>query len=429
MSTQVSIPTAFTAAALACAVTAGALPVSRCAGGDWPAFRGPLGNGVATDETSVPVRWDAAKNVLWKNPLPGPGNSSPIVSGGRVFVVCAEESGRKRRLMCFDAIHGAPRWVETVAVAEVEPTHATNPYAASTPAADGKRVVVWHGTPGLFCYDFDGKQLWSIKLGEARHEWGYGSSPILFRNRVILNHGPGRDSFLVAVDLTTGKVRWKTPEPGGVDQAKSRLVGSWSTPVTVLVDGKEQIVCTMPTRVVAYDADTGKILWTCRGIASPRGELAYASPAIAGDLAVALGGYNGPALGLRLGGEGDVTDSRRLWRHESAQPQRIGSGVVVGDHLFLVNAGPGTAECIAIKTGKQLWQHRLGDNQWGSLVLAAGRLYATDQRGVTTVLAPNPSRFEEIARNPIGEPTNSTLAVAGGRIYLRTDAHLFCIAE
>src|SRR5262245_33381074 len=190
---------------LRCACTSflWALAVSAVAG-DWPAFRGPFGNGVA-QEAKAPLQWGPGKNIRWKASLPGPGNSSPIVSRGRVFVTCAEDAGRKRNLYCFDRRTGERLWVSTVANTNAEPTHRTNPCCASTPVADGSRVIVWHGSDGVFCYDFDGKELWKNVLGEVRHDWGYASSPILHRGKVLLNFGPGARTFLAALDLKSGR--------------------------------------------------------------------------------------------------------------------------------------------------------------------------------------------------------------------------------
>src|SRR5262245_22136185 len=226
---------------------------------DWPAFRGPSGNGVA-QEDKAPLHWGAGKNVRWKVTLPGPGNGSPIVSRGRVFLTCAEDEGKKRNLYCFDRRTGEKLWVRTVQFPAVEPTHKSNPYCASTPVADGSRVVVWHGSAGVFCYDFDGTELWKKDLGSTRHDWGYASSPILHGERVILNFGPGSRSFLAALNLKTGDLLWKRDEPGGLDATDKRMVGSWSTPIVVRVGGKDQILCSMPTRVIACDAETGSLL-------------------------------------------------------------------------------------------------------------------------------------------------------------------------
>lgn len=397
-----------------------------CAG-DWPRFRGPSGNGIA-DETKLPDSWGPEQNVKWKVPLNGTGNGSPIVSNGRVFVTAATDRGSQRTLYCFDRRDGRELWRWT---AEFEPgvkTHQANPYCGSTPAANGERVVVWHGSAGLYCYDFGGKLLWKTDPGDVEHIWGYGSSPVIYGNRVLLNFGPGEQSFLMAADLSTGRLLWKTEEPGGANTRSPRMVGSWSTPVVAQVQGEDQILCSMPTRVVAYDPDDGTILWTCSGLSSDRGDLVYTSPLIAGDLGVAMGGYQGPAIAFQLGGTGDVTDTGRLWQLVERQPQRIGSGVVIGDYIYMANAGPAFVQCIELKTGKEMWRERVPDNHWGSVVCADGKLYVTDQRGTTHVFRPNPERFDLIGSNSLGEPSNATPAISDGELFLRTAGHLYCIA-
>ena len=380
-------------------------------------------------EEKAPLHWAPDKNVRWRMSLPGPGNSSPIVSRGRVFVTCAEDSGKKRNLYCFDRRTGAQLWVRTVEFPTIEPTHQSNPYCGSTPVADGARVVVWHGSAGVFCYNFDGTKVWEKDLGAARHEWGYASSPILHRGKVLLNFGPGSRTFLAALDLKTGELLWKHDEPGGLDATDKRMVGSWSTPIVIKVDGKDQVLCSMPTRVIACDPETGSLLWSCAGLANEKVDLVYASPVVSGGIGVAFTGWgNGPTIGFKLGGSGDVTASNRLWLEQ--QPQRIGSGVVVDGRLYIVNAGPGTTQCMECQTGKILWTERLdGGESWGSLVMAAGRLYVTSRRGVTTVFRADPEKFELLAMNDLGEPSHATPAISDGQIFLRTDAHLSCIAE
>jgi outer membrane protein assembly factor BamB len=413
---------------------AGALCVIATSGiaGDWPAFRGPNGNGV-TGEDNAPLHWGPGKNLRWKAALPGPGNSSPIVSRGRVFVTCAENQGKKRNLYCFDRRTGERLWTRTVELDAVEPTHRSNPYCASTPVADGSRVVVWHGSAGLLCYDFKGVQLWETNLGAIRHDWGYASSPILCRDKVILNFGPGSRTFLTAISLKTGNLLWRRDEPGGLDATDQRMVGSWSTPIVIQVNGKDEILCSMPTRVIACDPESGSLLWSCGGLASDKADvkadLVYASPLVCGEIGVAFTGWvNGPTIGFKLGGAGDVTASNRLWLEK--QPQRIGSGVVVGKRLYIVNAGPGTAQCIDCQTGKALWTERLeGGESWGSVVMAAGRLYVTSRKGITTVFRPDPEKLEVLATNDLGEPSNATPAISDGEVFLRTDQHLYCIAE
>lgn len=414
--------------AVMCLGTASVL-VSAAFAGDWPAFRGPTGNGLSP-ESSAPLNWSAEKNVKWKSKLPGPGNGSPIVSNGRVFVLCAEDKGKKRNLYCLDRATGVQQWVRTAAFAQEMPTHQTNPYCGSTPAADGQRVVVFHGSAGLFCYDFAGQELWQRDLGEFRHIWGYGTSPVIVGERVFLHSGPGKRVFVGAYELATGKTVWETDEPVPGNQAREdgKYLGSWTTPVVATIGGKQQLLCTLPKRIVGLDPANGSVLWWCEGVRGPRGDLAYSSPVVCGDVCVTVGGFKGPAIGFPLGGQGNLTDAR-LWRIEE-NPQSIGSGVFYGGHLYRPNAGPGTIECIEPATGKVLWSDRAkGGEYWGSMVLAAGRIYVTNQAGTTIVFRPNPEKFELLAANDLGEPSNSTPAFSDGQIFLRTFGNVYCIAE
>ena len=409
--------------------------VSWTAAADWPAFRGPQGNGIS-DEKNAPLEWSKTKNVKWSATLPQPGNGSPIVSGGKVFVTCAEDAkGHGRSLYCFDRKTGEKAWVKTVTFDKDDPTHETNMYCGSTPAADGKRVVVWHSSGGLYCYDFDGKELWKKDLGEFRHMWGYGSSPVIHNDRVILHTGPGKNEIYVAAfALADGKQIWRTDEPfegdgdyrakdGAYDKA---YMGSWATPLIATIDGKEQAICTMPKRVVSYDLDGGKILWFCEGIRAKQGDLAYSSPAVSGDVCIVTGGFGGPSLAVKVDGDGDITD-KRLWRKDS-NPQSIGSGVVIDGYLYRPNAGPGTIECIDPKTGDIKWTER-ASTYWGSIVSVAGRCYAPGQDGVTLVFKPSPEKFELLAKNSLGEGTNSTPAISDGEFFIRTMKTLHCIGQ
>jgi len=287
---------------------------------------------------------------------------------------------------------------------------------------------VWHGSAGIFCYGFDGAKVWEKNLGQLHHDWGYASSPILYRNMVILNFGPGLRTFLCALDANTGSLLWKLEEPGGLDATDKRMVGSWTTPVVARINRKDQILCSMPTRVIACDPRSGNLLWFCEGLGDEKVDLVYASPLICGDIGVAFTGWvNGPTLGFKLGGAGSVTASNRLWREKHSQ--RIGSGIAVDGRVYIVNAGPGLAQCIECKTGKILWSERLeGGESWGSLVMAAGRLYVTSRKGVTSVFRPDPEKLDLLAMNDLGEPSNATPAISDGQIFLRTDAHLFCVS-
>ena len=288
--------------------------------GDWGEFRGPGRSGV-TAETHVPRSWAGDRNIKWKAALPAPGNSSPVIVG-RAWPLChfrATDRGLVHRGLYAPsiAVTGAPAWSKIVDYNGDDPTHPTNPYCGSSPSADGQRIVVWHGSAGVHCYDPQGAVLWTRDLGKFHHIWGYGSSPVIYRDRVLLNCGPGPRQFVIALDLASGKTLWQSDEPGGdsgleepdKDASKPLWVGSWSTPVVAQVDGRDQVVVALAHHVKAFDPGTGKALWKCDGL----GDLVYTDPLVQGGIGVAMGGYHGPALGFKLGGSGDVTATNRLW--------------------------------------------------------------------------------------------------------------------
>jgi outer membrane protein assembly factor BamB len=400
------------------------LALAICAAAaDWPAFRGVHGDGKA-EGTGYALKWSQSENIRWKVPL-RKGNGSPIVSKGRLFLLDASVDGRERRLLCLDREDGKQLWTRAVTVAEKQPTHKTNYFGSSTPAANGSTVLAWHSSGGLHAYDFSGELLWSRALGDFRHMWGYATSPVIDGERVVLLAGPGKTIFATALDLKTGKTLWQTDEPvdgDGERNAAGHFMGSWTTPRIVDIGEGRAAICSLPTRVNAYDLNNGKILWTVEGLRGKRGDLAYSSPVIEGELGLAIGGYQGPGVGFNLRGE-------RLWRNER-NPQNIGSGVIIDGKCYLAHAGPATIECRDVATGTIRWEAQApsGEKFWGSVVAADGRLYVTGQSGLTLVFAANPERFELLSRNDLDEGSNSTPAFSDGQIFLRTFSHLYCIA-
>jgi outer membrane protein assembly factor BamB len=401
---------------------------------DWPAWRGPRGDGVS-DEKNLPVRWSTLQNVRWRVALPEPGNSTPIVAKGRVFLTQAV--GKDRTLLCFDRADGKLLWQRGVTTRLADdPTHGTNPYCSASPVTDGQCVIAWFGSDGLHCYDFAGKGLWSRDLGLQRHVWGYGASPVIDGELCFLDFGPGEREFLIAVDKKTGETVWRHDEEsgygkpptddvrgGGADVAT--YVGSWTTPLVMKVEGREQLLMSWPRRLVAYDPKTGRELWTCAGL----NPLVYTSPIAGGDTVVAMGGFGGMSLAVRAGGSGDVTQLHRLWRHPRTK-QRIGSGVIHDGYIYIHN-DPGVAECFELATGKLVWEERLqgpgrtGQN-WSSVMLADGKCYTISQGGDCFVFRASP-KFELLAVNSLGERSNSSVAVSDGELFIRTHAALWCI--
>jgi outer membrane protein assembly factor BamB len=399
---------------------------------NWPAWRGPEGTGVCA-EKNLPLRWGTNDNVQWRVPLPDRGNSTPIVWGKFVFVTQAIEKDGRRELMCFDRRDGKLLWARGTNYEGKEPTHETNPSGSGSPVTDGERVVAWFGSAGLYCYDFDGQELWHRDLGPQRHIWGYGASPVLNGGLCLLNFGPGEPSFLLAVDKKTGKDVWKLAEPNADDgekkpgQEKAQWVGSWSTPVVVNTGAREEMLLSWPKRLVAFEPKTGKELWSCGGL----NPLVYTSPLYdrTKNIVVAMGGYNGMALAVKAGGSGDVTESRRLWHHPKTK-QRIGSGVIYGGYIYIHN-DPGVAECWELETGRLVWEERLrgpaaSADSWSSIVLAGERLYVINKGGDTFVLRASP-KFEVLATNSIGEATLASLAPSDGELFIRTHKNLWCV--
>jgi outer membrane protein assembly factor BamB len=395
--------------------------------GNWPAWRGPEGTGIST-ENNLPVRWDQSENVRWRVTLPERGNSTPIVWDSRVFITQAIEKEGRRTVMCFDRSAGKLLWQSGVVYKEREVTHATNPYCSASPVTDGERVIASFASAGLYCYDFHGKELWHRDLGKQAHIWGNAASPIIYNDLCILNFGPGERTFLIAVDKRTGKTVWQADEPGGnFGENSSHWTGSWSTPIVIRVNGRDEMVMNFPNRVAAFDPRTGKELWTCKGL----NPLVYTSPLWGDGVVVAMGGFNGSSLALRPGGSGDITETNRLWQ-ASRTKQRIGSGVISNGYVYILDE-PGVAECIELATGKVVWERRLEGpskelTSWSSMVLSEGKLYVINQGGDTFVLRASP-KFEQLSVNPLGEMTNASLAVSNGEIFIRSHQSLWCIGE
>ena len=396
----------------------------------WPMWRGAKGDGTCS-ESNLPETWSAGENVAWKVKLPDRGNSTPVIWGEKLFLTQAIEKEGKRLLLCFDKKTGKQLWDAGTLYREKELTHATNPYCAASPATDGERVIVFHASAGVFCYDMDGKELWKrTDLGKQHHIWGNGTSPVIAGDRVFLNFGPGAKTVLYGFDKKTGKTLWEHHEPGGDsgESGNKNWLGSWSDPLLRNVGSRDELMMSYPGRACAFDPMTGKELWTCGGLT----KLVYNSPVFADGLMIAMCGYGGSAMAIKPGGRGDVTEKNRVW-HEPKVQQRIGSGVVYQGHHYILTDG-GILECRDIQTGKLVFNERVkgpgptGQN-WSSLVLSAdGKLYAANQGGDCFVFKAAP-KYELLATNPLGEKIIASIAVSDGHLFIRSYQHLWCIGK
>lgn len=396
-------------------------------GENWPSWRGPRENGIS-NERELPLTWSATKNIRWKVALPEPGNSTPIVWGDRVFITQSLDKGMRRALLCFARADGKKLWQREAPCAVKEKTPSDNPPCSSSPVTDGHAVYATFASAGVVAYDFKGNKLWHRDMEPLRHVFGNGSSPTLYKDLLILFHGPGEPTFMIALDKRTGKTVWKQEEHA----LDHNLFGTWSSPVVAQFNGRDELLMCLPGEkiggdgwVKSYDPATGKELWRCVGL----GASLYASATVSPDrdMIVAASGFYGPVMGVRPGGLGDVTASHRQWHETGKNPQRVGTPVVSGGYVYLAEA-VGFAECRDARTGKRIWKERLDGKLWGSMLLAAGRLYVSNLEGQTYVLAAGP-KFTRLATNDIGEPTYAALAPADGELFLRTWKHLYCVSD
>ena len=405
---------------------------------NWPHWRGGADGSGASTGPAAPLQWSKTENMRWRADLPEPGNSTPVLWGDSVFVTQPRKSAGERLLLCYDRVSGKLRWQAAVPYKEPEPTHETNPYASASPATDGQRVVVWFGSAGVHAYDMSGKLLWQRNLGRQQHTWGYGASPVIYGDRVFLNFGPGERSFLIALEKTSGRTLWQVDVPADKGTAFNRwsaedMYGSWSTPIVARVGNREELIVAHPKRLVAYDPASGSVLWSSEGL----GDLVYPSPLVDAEsrgepTIVAASGFGGPALAVRAGGSGDVTATHRLW-HLPKTRQLIGTGVIDGGHLYWADTN-GVAQCVKLASGEIVWNERLprsGEDSgvWSSPVLHHGNVFVMNRSGSTVIFRANPKQLEVVATNALGEPSNSTVVISGGDVFLRTHAALWCIGS
>jgi outer membrane protein assembly factor BamB len=384
---------------------------------DWPGWRGPRGDGRA-DGGGYPVTWSPAENVRWKTTIPGTGHSSPIVSNGRVFVTACREAEQTRVLYCLDRASGNILWERTVLAAPLEKKHKLNSFASSTPAADGERVyVTFFDDPRLriYCYDFAGNKLWDESPGEFHSQHGFCSPPLLYKNLVIVNGDQDALAYIVAHDKRTGREVWRAD--------RANRTRSYCPPVVYDLAGRKQLVLTGSKCVASYDPDTGQLLWVIDGPT----EQFVSSMVVSGDVLFLTAGFPEHwVMAIDPSGRGNVTKSHVLWAKKK-EGGYVPSPVADDGYFFLVT-DEGLGSCWDAKTGTKCWAERLGKHHSASAVAAEGRVYFTDDDGVTFVVRAG-SEFELLARNSIGERSFASPAFSDGDVFLRGEKSLFCIGR
>ncbi len=388
----------------------------------WPQFRGPEGQGHATG-TGLPLEWSESRNIAWKTPVPGAGWSSPVVSGGRIWLTTAVEDREggsvSLRAVAFEAASG--REVVNVEVFRVERAgaiHAKNSYASPTPIVDGRVVYVHFGTEGTARLTDAGEVVWKTRLRYASQH-GSGGSPVLYQDLLIVNcdgNGGPDDAFVAALDTGTGKIRWKTPRREPADQA-------YTTPLVIRSGNRDQLISIGAYRTVAYEPLTGKEIWR---VGYENGFSNVPRPVFGHGLVYIATGFHQPALiAVRPDGSGDVTRSHIAWTLRRAAPYTP-SPILVGDELYFVN-DVGIASSVDAKTGAVHWQERFAGNYSASPVFADGRIYFLSEEGVATVIAPGKT-FQRLATSQLDGALMASMAVADGALFIRSNTHLYRIA-
>ncbi|MHC4697431.1 MAG: outer membrane protein assembly factor BamB family protein [Planctomycetota bacterium] len=432
-------------------VTAAASP------GNWPSFRGPHGGGVAEGQ-KTPTSWnvETGTNVKWKTPVPGLAHSSPIVWGDRLFVTLAvssdpnpylkvglygespdhpEELVHEFRVYCLDRKSGKIVWEKTAhsGIPQVK-RHIKATHANSTPATDGKRVVAFFGSEGLYCYDFEGKLLWQKDLGYLDAgafnapdiQWGFGSSPIIYEDNVIVQCDVNNQSFIAAFDVKDGKERWRTLRDASP---------CWGTPTVHASPERTQVIVNGYKYMGGYDLGTGKELWRLSG----GGDVPVPTPYVAHGL-IFITNAHGPArpiYAIRPNARGDISlkgdenSNEFIAWHLAMRGSYIPTTIVYGDHLY-VGDDRGFLSCYKAETGEKAYRVRLAGKRRGaysaSPVAADGKVYFTSEDGDIHVVEAGPE-YKLLASNSMGEVCLATPAIADNTIFIRTRSHVFAIAE
>jgi outer membrane protein assembly factor BamB len=393
---------------------------------NWPQWRGPALNGVS-GETNLPVRWSKTDNIAWKLAMPAWSGSTPIVWGDRIFLNVAE--GANLSLWSVDRTRGTVRWKRVLGGGNTRMQKQN--MSTPSPVTDGKHVWVMTGTGVLKGFDFEGQEIWSRDIqrdyGRFGLNWGYGSSPLLFDGALYVQvlHGMTTDapSYLLRINTTDGKTIWRTERP---TRARSESPDAYTTPALSRVGTGAEIVVSGGDVVTGHDPGTGRELWRSDGLnpSNDGSNRIVASPVVFGDLIV-VPSRERPMLALKSGGRGDVTRSHLLWTFMNGPD--VPTPVTDGQYLYSIN-DRGIMWCLDARTGREVYgRQRLRSATYsGSPVLADGKIFVTDEDGVTSVVRAGP-RFEILAQNDLDDYTLSSPAISDGQIFIRTQAFLYAI--
>jgi outer membrane protein assembly factor BamB len=388
---------------------------------DWPRFRGPNGTG-SVDDAGVPAEW-GLNDVLYKVAIPGRGNSSPIISKGRLFLQSAGEDGNGRMMLCFDARTLKPLWTARVSGGTGK-THAKNTLASSTPAADGKRVcgLFWDGNKiSLHAFDYDGKEIWQVPLGPFRSQHGAGQSPVIYDGKVFLNNDQDGSAQFMAFDAATGTKLWSVQRPAFRSCYSSPFIQPKSA-------GGADIVVASTAGLAAYDPDSGKSRWQWDWTFDTK-PLRTVGSAVAGNgLIFAIAGDGDGsrhmvAVGLPTDGN---PEPRLAWEKKQGTPY-VPCPLIHSDNIYWVS-DTGFAVCCEAKTGRVIYNERFTSGITASPILVNGRIYCIDERGNAFTFLAQP-KFERPQKVSLGEGVYATPAVADGRLYIRGQEHLFEIGR
>lgn len=388
----------------------------------WTEFRGPNGSGIAPHSSKPPLTWSETKNVKWKTEIHGKGWSSPAVLDDQVWITTAPKDGKQLYAIAVDLKTG--KILHDIKVFDVEKPefcHDTNTYASCSPAIEPGRVYVHFGSYGTACLDTaTGKKLWERRDFPCDHFRGPASSPVIVDDLLILSFDGIDQQYLAAVNKTTGSTVWKKIRSTDYKTGNGDNKKAYSTPGLFTINGKVQMVSPSAMATIAYDPKTGDELWSVR-----HGGMNAAARVVHGLGHFYLTTGDGPTNLIAVPDQG-ASQRPISWTVTKTVPKR--SSPILIDELLYINSDSGIITCLDARTGKEVWQKRHTGNFWASPISAAGRLYFTNEQGMTYVLAVG-KEYKLLAENKLEAGGNASAAVVGNAIIMRSKTHLYRLEE